>query len=106
MLPREDQNYDKLFKVQPLLNAVSTTIRQEYRPSKFLSVDEGMVKYKGRHGFKQNASEKCETRNKNLGPCRFNNNAVPLTVYVVSCNWCFDVQGIRANHFSPFDINM
>ena len=54
MLLREDQNYDKLFKVQPLLNAVSTTIRQEYRPSKFLSVDEGMVKYTGRHGFKQN----------------------------------------------------
>ena len=53
MLPREDRNYDKLFKVRPLLDAVSTTFRQEYRPSKFLSVDEGMVKYKGRLGFKQ-----------------------------------------------------
>ena len=36
-----------------MLDAVSTAFREEYRPSKFLSVDEGKVKYKGRLGFKQ-----------------------------------------------------
>ena len=53
MLPREDPDYDKLFKVQPLLESVSVTFCGEYRPSKFVSVDEGIVKYKGRLGFKQ-----------------------------------------------------
>lgn len=51
-LPWEAPNYDKLFKVRPLLEAVSVNFRKEYRPSKFVSVDEGMVKYKGRLGFK------------------------------------------------------
>lgn len=53
MLLREDPDYDKLFKVRPLLEALSVTFRSEYRPSKFVSVDEGMVKYKGSLGFKQ-----------------------------------------------------
>lgn len=52
-LPQEDPNYDKLFKVWPLLEAVSATFREEYRPSEFVSVDKGMTKYKGRLGFKQ-----------------------------------------------------
>ena len=53
MLPREDPNFDKLFKIQPLLDTLSATFREEYRQSKFVSIDEGMVKYKGRLGFKQ-----------------------------------------------------
>ena len=44
---------DKLFKVRPLLDRLANTFRKEYRPSKFVSIDEGMVKYKGRLGFKQ-----------------------------------------------------
>ena len=52
MLPCEDPNFDKLFKIQPLLDTLSATFREEYRLSKFVSVH-GMVKYKGRLGFKQ-----------------------------------------------------
>ena len=37
---------DKLFKVRPLLDRLANTFRKEYRPSKFVSIDEGMVKYK------------------------------------------------------------
>ena len=44
---------DKLFKVRPLLDRLANTFRKEYRPSKFVSIDEGIVKYKGRLGFKQ-----------------------------------------------------
>lgn len=44
MLPWEDPGYDKLFKVHPLLNTLSNTFHEEYQPSKFVSVDEGMVK--------------------------------------------------------------
>lgn len=53
MLPREDPNFDKLFKIRPLLDTLSGTFREEYQLSKFVSIDEGMVKYKGRLGFKQ-----------------------------------------------------
>ena len=53
MLLRDNPAYDKLFKVCPLLDRLANTFRKEYRPSKFVSIDEGMVKYKGRLGFKQ-----------------------------------------------------
>ena len=53
MLPCEDPNFDKLFKIRPLLDTLSATFHEEYRLSKFVSIDEGMVKYKGRLGFKQ-----------------------------------------------------
>ena len=53
MLLRDNPAYDKLFKVRPLLDRLANTFREEYRPSKFVSIDEGMVKYKGRLGFKQ-----------------------------------------------------
>ena len=53
MLLRDNPANDKLFKVRPLLDRLANTFRKEYRPSKFVSIDEGMVKYKGRFGFKQ-----------------------------------------------------
>ena len=53
MLLRDNPAYDKLFKVRPLLDRLANTFRKEYRPSKFVSIDEGMAKYKGRLGFKQ-----------------------------------------------------
>ena len=53
MLLRDNPANDKLFKVRPLLDRLANTFRKEYRPSKFVSIDEGMVKYKGRLGFKQ-----------------------------------------------------
>lgn len=36
-----------------MLDVISRTFSNEYRPSKFVSIDEAMVKYKGRLGFKQ-----------------------------------------------------
>ena len=53
MPPRGDRAHDKLYKVRPLLDVISNTFREEYNPSKFVSIDEAMVKYKGRLGFKQ-----------------------------------------------------
>ena len=53
MLLRDNPANDKLFKVRPLLDRLANTFRKEYRPLKFVSIDEGMVKYKGRLGFKQ-----------------------------------------------------
>ena len=52
-LPREDVNYDKLFKVWPLLDRIIERCRTELRPERDLSVDEAMIKFKGRLGMKQ-----------------------------------------------------
>ena len=30
MLPREDPNFDKVFKIRPLLDTLSATFREEY----------------------------------------------------------------------------
>ena len=53
MLPQDDPAYDKLFKMRPLLDRLANTFCKECQPSKFISIDEGMVKYKGRLGFQQ-----------------------------------------------------
>ena len=53
MLPQDEPAYDKLFKMRPLLDRLASTFCKECQPSKFISIDEGMVKYKGRLGFQQ-----------------------------------------------------
>jgi hypothetical protein len=53
MLPRVHENYDKLFKVRPFMEAIAKTFNDEYNPSQNVSIDEGMIKYKGRLSFKQ-----------------------------------------------------
>lgn len=52
-LPHEDVNYDKLFKVWSLLDRVVERCQTELRPERDLSVDEAMIKFKGRLGMKQ-----------------------------------------------------
>lgn len=49
----QNNGQDKLFKVRPLLDVLSQTFKEEYSPSQNASIDEGMIKYKGRLGFKQ-----------------------------------------------------
>ena len=45
--------FNPLFKVQPLLDIVDPTYMQVYSPRRELSVDESMVKFKGRISFRQ-----------------------------------------------------
>lgn len=52
-VPRENPVDDKLFKVRPVLDRVVECCKMELRPDKNLSVDEAMVKFKGRLGMKQ-----------------------------------------------------
>ena len=47
---RAAANYDRLFKVRVLLSRVHENI---YEPSKNISIDEGMIAYKGRLSFRQ-----------------------------------------------------
>ncbi|XP_064635786.1 piggyBac transposable element-derived protein 3-like [Lineus longissimus] len=52
-VPRDDPNYDKLYKLRPLLNTLQTTFRQYFEPGQNCAVDEHMVKGKGRYPCKQ-----------------------------------------------------
>ena len=47
------QNGDKLRKVRPLMDILITNFKSAYMPTKQISVDEELVLFKGRLGFKQ-----------------------------------------------------
>ena len=46
-------NYSKIQKVKPILQYISSKVEEVYIPTRDLSVDEAMVKYKGRSSVKQ-----------------------------------------------------
>lgn len=52
-LPKTNPNYDKLHKVRPLLDQLNKNIGKLHRPSSYLSIDESMIKFKGRCCLKQ-----------------------------------------------------
>ena len=52
-LPREHDDQDKLHHIRPLINRLSQTFLAEYMPNCQNAIDEGLVKFKGRLGFKQ-----------------------------------------------------
>ena len=47
MIPPSQPNHGKLFKVQPVLDAVIKAFHKEYYPNQNLSIDEAMVAFKG-----------------------------------------------------------
>jgi len=47
------QEPDRLFKIRGILDALTRSFRQHYAPSRFLSLDEMMVKFEGRCSFIQ-----------------------------------------------------
>lgn len=55
---RSDVNYDKLYKVRPLIDIISETFKACYNPTKCVTVDESMVKFKGRSTLKQYLKDK------------------------------------------------
>ena len=48
-----DPSYSKIQKVKPVLTYISTKLYEAFVPGRDLSVDEAMVKYKGRSSIKQ-----------------------------------------------------
>ena len=53
-MPQRDQdNYDKLYKVRPFIESLKTNFQIQYHPHCEQSIDEAMVKYKGRTVLKQ-----------------------------------------------------
>ena len=52
-VPRGQRGFSPLFKIQPLLDIVDPTYMRVYSPRRELSLDESMVKFKGRIFFRQ-----------------------------------------------------
>lgn len=53
-MPGRDQpGYDPLYKVQPLIQLCKHTFLEHYTPAREMSVDEAMIRYKGRVFFRQ-----------------------------------------------------
>lgn len=50
---RNSDNYDRLFKIQPLIKSLSATFESVYTPDINLSLDEELVLWKGRLVFRQ-----------------------------------------------------
>ena len=73
-VPREDPAFDKLFKVRPLLHRVLECCQQEHRPGQNLSIDEAMVKFKGRLGIKQYMPQKPIKRGIKIWECADSSN--------------------------------
>lgn len=46
-------NYDKLYKVRPLLDELSATYKSSFRGSRQQSIDESMIRFKGRSSLRQ-----------------------------------------------------
>ena len=53
ILPRSHPNFDRLWKVRPIINMVSETFLNNYNPHMQNAVDEAMIPFKGRSSLKQ-----------------------------------------------------
>ena len=53
LAPRGDPAHDRLGKVRPLINHLSSKFATMYEPSKNIAVDEAMIKFQGRSTLKQ-----------------------------------------------------
>lgn len=52
--PKKGQpEFDKLYKVRPMLNKLSESFTKYYKPSRCQSIDESMIRFKGRCSMKQ-----------------------------------------------------
>lgn len=50
---RNHPNYDKLYKIRPLLDSLKRKFQENYKPTEHLAIDESMIKFKGRSYLKQ-----------------------------------------------------
>lgn len=55
---RGDPTYDKLYKLRPMLDKLGETYKNCWKPGKYQSVDESMIKFKGRSSMKQYMPQK------------------------------------------------
>ena len=51
-------DYDKLYKIHPVLNMVQDSFAESYKPGQNQIIDEGMIAFKGRPNYVQYLSSK------------------------------------------------
>ena len=51
--PQGSPDYDKLYKIRPLLDLVISAVKSVYIPEKYISIDESIIGFKGRLSFVQ-----------------------------------------------------
>jgi hypothetical protein len=51
-VPRGQPGYDPLFKIRPVLDHMILTFETVYRPQQRVTVDEGMIGWRGNLGFR------------------------------------------------------
>ncbi len=52
-IQRTDQQYDKIWKIRPIVNAVHDTFLKMYNPHHAVSIDEALIPFKGHSSVKQ-----------------------------------------------------
>ena len=57
-IPVDQPGHDKLFKVRHLLDILSRQFQSNYTPTEYVTIDEAMIPFKGRLGFKQYLKDK------------------------------------------------
>jgi hypothetical protein len=62
MPKRGEDNFDKLYKIKPLVEMLNKKFAECYSPHQKVAVDESMVKFKGRSSMKQYEGQACEKR--------------------------------------------
>ena len=53
LVPRGEEGHDRLGKVRPLIDHLSTKFSEAYEPHRDIAVDEAMIKFQGRSSLKQ-----------------------------------------------------
>ena len=53
MYQRTDLNYDRLWKIRPVITAISEKFLNTYNPHNTVSIDKAMIPFKGRCSLKQ-----------------------------------------------------
>ncbi|PIK50707.1 putative piggyBac transposable element-derived protein 4-like [Apostichopus japonicus] len=53
MPARDSEQFDKLYKVRPIIVHFNKVFLELFKPSRFLSIDESMIAFKGRSSLKQ-----------------------------------------------------
>ncbi|XP_053545623.1 piggyBac transposable element-derived protein 4-like [Bombina bombina] len=51
--PKDHPSYDRLYKIRPLITHLQTKFAEAYTPQRNIAIDESLMKFKGRLGFKQ-----------------------------------------------------
>ena len=73
--PQDPHTRDRLWKIRPVIEAIVTACRTNYRPHRELAIDEAMVAFKGRSSLKQYLPMKPVKRGFKIWVCADSHNS-------------------------------